>query len=125
MYMLEEWRSIPGTKYSVSDWGNVRNDRNGKILKGQITRDYGYPVVRILVHGRYMSCTIHRLVAEAFLGLPEDRRLTDIIHIDGNRENNKVDNLMWVTHSDAVRRVVPCREVEYAVMPENKAVEYR
>lgn len=125
MYMLEEWRSIPETKYSVSNLGNVRNDRNNKLLKGQITRVNGYPVVRILVHGRYMSCTIHRLVAEAFLGLPDDRRMTDIVHIDGDRSNNKVYNLAWCTHSDAVRRVVPCREVECAVMPESEEIEYR
>ena len=44
------------------------------------------------------GCSIHRLVAEAFL--PNPLGLRDVDHIDGNRTNNNLTNLRWVTHKE-------------------------
>ena len=44
------------------------------------------------------ECSIHRLVAEAFI--PNPLGATDVDHIDGNKSNNRVENLRWVTHKE-------------------------
>ena len=44
------------------------------------------------------GCSIHRLVAEAFI--PNPLGLRDVDHIDGNRTNNNPTNLRWVTHKE-------------------------
>jgi hypothetical protein len=58
------------------------------------TKDSGYTQVGIWLQ--------HRLVAEAFLGLPEDETWT-VNHIDGNKTNNHYSNLEWLPHSENVK----------------------
>ena len=55
----------------------------------------GYPQVGI---GTCKTVSVHRLVAEAFL--PNPLGLRDVDHIDGNKTNNRVENLRWVTHKE-------------------------
>lgn len=62
----------------------------------------GYPQIHVPNVG---TKTVHRLVAETFLGIPEEKREVD--HIDRNKTNNTVDNLRWVTHSENSRNVDP------------------
>jgi hypothetical protein len=95
--MTEIWKSIEGYEnYSVSTFGQVRNDTTGKMLKG------------INVHGRLYICpckngiqkrrSIYRLVALAFIENPEDKPEVD--HIDNDPSNNRVENLRWATRSE-------------------------
>ena len=44
------------------------------------------------------GCSIHRLVAEAFI--PKPLGATEVDHINGNKTNNRVENLRWVTHKE-------------------------
>jgi hypothetical protein len=90
---LEIWRSIKDYPcYSVSNHGNVRNDKTGRILKQRNSRGY-----RTVVLNK-KNQKIHRLVAMAFLTNPMNKPCTD--HRDNNKTNNHVNNLRWVTHSE-------------------------
>lgn len=85
------------TNYSVSDIGEVRNDVRNTLLKQG--NEYEYKMVGIsLGEGVVKRCRVHRLVAQAFIPNPEDKPYVN--HKDGNRSNNRVENLEWVTASE-------------------------
>lgn len=91
---MEEWKPIhdfPG--YSVSNHGNVRSDRSGRLLV--ITQNqYGLAVVGLMRDGKQHQRSVPLLVAHAFLFRPFGPFDTPI-NVDGDRHNNHVDNLMW------------------------------
>lgn len=107
----EVWRDIKGYEgyYKVSNLGNVKSvDRvinnggvkytaKGKLLKLQ-HNGHGYYQVSLSKKGKRKSYKVHRLVAEAFI--PNTRKLNHINHIDGNKLNNNVTNLEWVTQQE-------------------------
>lgn len=96
---MEEWRIAPGyLNYEVSSFGRVRNRRNKYVLSGFLDR-YGY--LRLSL-GNADNVYIHRLVCEAFHGVPKEERL-QVNHIDCDRQNNHADNLEWCTPSENVK----------------------
>lgn len=113
--MTEVWKPVVGYEglYEVSDQGRVRSlDRtvtnkdgrserhNGKILRSQKLHN-GYRELYLSRNGRRKHRTIHSLVAEAFLGTRPKGH--DVMHIDGDRENNALDNLRFGTRSENLR----------------------
>lgn len=96
---MEEWKPIKGYEglYEVSNLGRVKSLNylhTGKegILKANKDND-GYLYVNLYKNNKMKSCTIHRLVAIAFVENPEG--YNEVNHIDKNRENSKASNLEW------------------------------
>ena len=83
--------------YQISNLGNVKNIRTGRILKPSEDR-YGYLKVNLINNGDISTKTVHKLVANEFLENPENKKCID--HIDHNRKNNNVSNLRVATHSE-------------------------
>lgn len=86
----------PFEDYRVSSDGQVFN-REGMVLKPHINRN-GYSMVFLHGHGVTKNCSVHRLVASAFL--PNSANKRTVNHIDGNKQNNDISNLEWATHSE-------------------------
>lgn len=101
----EIWRPIPGWEgvYEASDQGNIRriiSAHGAPISRSMkpIHHNQGYRYVRLRFKGRTSVSLIHSLVMQAFVG---DRPLGfDINHIDGDKTNNTISNLEYVTRSE-------------------------
>ena len=105
----EEWKAIPGYEgyYEASTYGNIRSvDRIlncpwGKIYpaKGKYKKQsYGkdkYLFVCLSKENKHKSLPVHRLIAKTFIPNPNNKPQID--HIDGDKTNNRVDNLRWCT----------------------------
>lgn len=82
--------------YEVSDEGHIRNKKTKRVLREFIGKD-GY--LRTQFNGK--SRTVHRVVANVFI--PKSQERDFINHKDGNKQNNRVDNLEWCTRSENMR----------------------
>jgi hypothetical protein len=95
----EEWRLASGfdSAYEVSSLGQVRRIGAPCPLRQQPNRT-GYPRVCLPRDGRWRWVLVHRLVANAFLGVcPEGRQVN---HRDGDKANAAAGNLEYVTRSE-------------------------
>lgn len=108
----EEWRMAPGLEdyYEVSNFGLIRrvkegsNTKVGLAKKGKANAN-GYPSVCCSIRSVTRQVVIHRVVAEAFLGKPLTPDLV-INHKNGNKLDNRVTNLEWVTQGENRRHAV-------------------
>lgn len=105
------WKKLKDNKYySVSNEGQVKRNEytkvdsvgrvttyKEKLLKPQEDKNGYYRVMIIVGRDKPKFCTIHRLVAEAFISNSKD--LPCINHKDENQKNNNVENLEWCTYS--------------------------
>ena len=97
----EIWKDIEGYegKYQVSNMGRVKSfsldKKDGKLLKPSPTT-YGYLGVHLSLRNKERAHYIHRLIAQHFIPNPENKKT--INHIDGNKQNNGIENLEWATN---------------------------
>lgn len=83
------------TKYLVYENGDIVNEKTGRSLKPQ-NNGNGYFKVTLTIGGEQVQKYVHRLVAECHL--PNNN--IQVNHKDGNKKNNNVSNLEWVTNSE-------------------------
>ncbi len=95
---MEIWKKLERfPKYEVSNFGRVRNIKRGTIRKLSTTYS-GYRRIGLTGKGGHVSLAVHRLVAFAFL--EPSLNQAEVNHKDGNKSNNRADNLEWCTRSE-------------------------
>lgn len=114
----EIWKDIKGYEglYQASNFGRIKRleallpDKNGnkhyspeKILKPWKHKS-GYQLIGLNKYGCRKAKLIHRIIAEAFIENPHDK--PQINHKDGDKTNNCVSNLEWVTNSENQRHKI-------------------
>lgn len=110
--LQEIWKDIEGYEglYQISNLGRVYSfDRvipskagSTMVRKAKylvLCNRRGYVAVTLInLNSKKKQITVHRLVAQHFIDNPENKRCVN--HIDGNKRNNRVDNLEWATDSE-------------------------
>lgn len=111
---MEEWKLIEGyeNNYAVSNLGRIKNIRHGNILS-PAKNEKGYLYVALCKDGKLSSKRVHRIVASAFLG----KSSLEINHKDGDKTNNRIDNLEYCTHSQNIRHAM-----DSGLLPNRKPV---
>lgn len=91
------WKTLKeNNKYEISDTGLVRRIDTKQTLSGCITS--GYRSVKLTFNNsKQKRFYVHRLVAEHFINNPDPKNKTFVNHKDGNKLNNCVENLEWVS----------------------------
>ncbi len=99
------WSPVSGFEhlYEISSTGIIRSlhpNRKGQVLAARIDRG-GYLTVRLTYKGKSFTRLLHRLLAEAYI--PKVAGKHFINHINGNKLDNSLDNLEWVTHKENMK----------------------
>lgn len=103
----EIWKDIKGYEgyYQVSNLGNVKSleryvpheRKTFEFIRERILKQHKkrYCFVALSLNGKIKNLTVHRLVAKAFIPNPENKETVN--HISGNKHDNRVENLEWLT----------------------------
>lgn len=105
---MEEWKDIKSYEglYMISSFGRVKVVKpryKGKVLLSP-NKKSKYLFVTLYKDKKGKNHTIHRLVAEAFLNKSNEADVVN--HIDGDKKNNNVNNLEWITQKENVRHAI-------------------
>lgn len=112
--MIELWKPVPfepfGSKYVISNLGRVKPIKKSVFSRArEDCLKYGigargYAFVSLYCDGLVKQCSVHRMVAIAFIGSPPDGK-NIVCHLDDNKTNNAVDNLVWGSAADNMKQM--------------------
>jgi hypothetical protein len=99
------WKRVPGFDecYKVSSQGEIYSVRRLKPLNGHCSHT-GYKHITLSDNNRRRIDTVHRIVAETFIPNPDNKR--DVNHKNGNKLDNRVENLEWCTRSENLHHAI-------------------
>lgn len=110
--MKQVWKTINGYEglYQVNNLGQIKSlnfGRTGKqgLLKTTINK-HGYECVHLSKNKGDQILFVHVLVAKAFIDNPNPSIKTQVNHIDGNKLNNHLDNLEWVSPKENTNHAI-------------------
>lgn len=126
----ETWKPIKeDARYFVSDQGNVYSTITNKMLSQKVrSNTCPYYYVSFRKNGKLKHKNVHRLVAEAFVENPHKKPCVN--HIDGNKLNNRAENLEWVTDAENQQHAfsmglskTPSNRIEKAIASRQRRVK--
>lgn len=110
---INGWNS----RYWINSDGAIYNYNIGNFMVTNKNQG-GYFVIGFCLGGKRKNFLVHRLVAEYFLPKVEGKNF--INHKDGNRENNKVENLEWCTHQENINHAIKMGLIDHSAITEKQ-----
>lgn len=116
--MQEKWKAIPGfIDYEVSNLGRIRSIervkkyKSGRTLKfkSRLKKQRPHPKNKFMMtdlvddKGKRKTVYPHKAVAKAFIKNEHPRKKPIVMHLDGDLQNNNVENLKWASYSESIR----------------------
>lgn len=128
----EVWKDYPENNlYFVSNQGRVIRKEykspSGRLNKERLLKNIkqldGYARIGIQREGknRYTTYPLHRIVAETFIPNPNNKKFVN--HKDGNKLNNQVENLEWVTDVENAQHAIKENLIKYSYKRNQKISE--
>lgn len=96
-------------EYLISKCGKIYSTKKNKLVK---TFSYdNYCRVSVSLNGKQKTFYLHRLIAQHFIENPQNKK--EVNHIDGNKCNNAIDNLEWVSHKENIHHAINTGLIKY------------
>lgn len=92
------------TNYIIRNNGDIFNKKKGNKIAQTKCKTTGYYMVSLWSNNERRVCTVHRLLAIAFIENPNDYK--EVNHKDGDKTNNSLYNLEWITHKENIKHAV-------------------
>lgn len=125
---FEQWKPLNGfeDKYIISSLGKIKNIINGEVKNPRINQD-GYFIYSLINGGKKLGIALHKLIAIHFIPNPNNHK--HIHHIDQNKINNSISNLIWINESDhhIIENAVLCnkRQINRRALTVDEAKEIK
>lgn len=100
------WKDVKGYEgiYKVSEDATIYSEYSKRVLKTNKASS-GYETVSLCKDGKCLTKTVHRIVAEAYLPHESSQYLV-VNHINGNKLDNRLENLEWITHKENTHHAI-------------------
>lgn len=105
--MEKIWKTIPKySRYKASSDGEIytpnwKGGKTGKVMKPAVDSNGYMRTMLVDDEGRTRTIKVHRIIAQTFIENPDE--LKEVNHLNGNKADNRVENLDWVSHQQNIR----------------------